>query len=107
MTTIHQHHPFVPRGSLGKDKGVKTTHVDGLVVDKVQRNAIAKFSKDTHFNFTGYPKRAQTTHEAFYPKKDNSINLARQKETKDRTSTMKASHFNIGKPGGDMIQPKP
>lgn len=66
----------------GKDKGVLSSTLEGLVVDKSQRDKIATFSKSAHFTFSSYgkwspsfplsnkpraAKRCQTTHEAFYP----------------------------------------
>jgi len=38
----------------GKDKGVLSSTLQGLVVDKNQRDQIANFSKSAHFSFNSY-----------------------------------------------------
>ena len=40
----------------GKDKGVLSSTLQGLVVDKNQRDQIANFSKSAHFTFNSYGK---------------------------------------------------
>lgn len=40
----------------GKDKGVLSSTLQGVVVDKNQRDQIANFSKSAHFTFNSYGK---------------------------------------------------
>jgi hypothetical protein len=41
---------------IGKDKGVLSNTLQGVVVDKKQRDQIANFSKSAHFTFSSYGK---------------------------------------------------
>ena len=49
--------PNFTRGTIGKDKGVFNSNVDGPVIDKKKRDTIATFSKATHFSFSVNAKR--------------------------------------------------